>query len=106
MVLGSFITAIKIVYEAVIFLVDVVHDGIFPRAGKRGVEVPVDGRSGIPLHEFRGYLSLTRKAEPRAKEAVVRPRVELGTTEMSVKQYLLLKMLWSISLCNWPPGDS
>ncbi|VDP13769.1 unnamed protein product [Heligmosomoides polygyrus] len=66
------------VHEAIVFLVDVVHDGIFPKADKRGVEIPVDGRSGTPLLELRGLLSLTRKAEPRAKEAVVRSRVELG----------------------------
>ncbi|VDO91555.1 unnamed protein product [Heligmosomoides polygyrus] len=66
------------VHEAVVFLIDVVHDGIFPKADKKGVEVPVGERSGIPLLELRGLLSLTRKAKPRAKEAVVRSRVELG----------------------------
>ncbi|VDP31986.1 unnamed protein product [Heligmosomoides polygyrus] len=66
------------VHEAAVILVDVVHDGIFPKAGKKGVHVPVDGRSGIPLLKLRGLLSLTRKAKPRSKEAVVRSRVELG----------------------------
>ncbi|VDP27900.1 unnamed protein product [Heligmosomoides polygyrus] len=61
------------VHEAVVFLIDVVHDSIFPKADKRGVEVPVDGRSGIPLLKLHGLLSLTRKAE-----AVVQSRVELG----------------------------
>ncbi|VDP56258.1 unnamed protein product, partial [Heligmosomoides polygyrus] len=56
------------VHEEIVFLIDV---------GKRGVEVPVDGRSGIPLLELRGLLFL-RKAEPRTKKAVVRFRVELG----------------------------
>ncbi|VDP45675.1 unnamed protein product [Heligmosomoides polygyrus] len=64
------------VHEAVVFLIDVVRDGILPNAGKRGVEVPVDGRFRIPLLKL--LLSLTRKAKPRAKEAVVRSRVELG----------------------------
>ncbi|VDP10685.1 unnamed protein product [Heligmosomoides polygyrus] len=50
---------------------------IFPKAGKRGVEVPVDGRSGTPLLELHGLLSLTREAKTRAKEAVIRSRVEL-----------------------------
>uniref|UniRef100_A0A183FX85 ABC transporter domain-containing protein n=1 Tax=Heligmosomoides polygyrus TaxID=6339 RepID=A0A183FX85_HELPZ len=75
--LGSLSTIVEMVHEAIVFLVDVVHDGIFPKADKRGVEIPVDGRSGTPLLELRGLLSLTRKAEPRAKEAVVRSRVEL-----------------------------
>ncbi|VDO95015.1 unnamed protein product [Heligmosomoides polygyrus] len=66
------------VHEVVVFLVDVVHNGIFPKAGKRGVEVPVDGRSWIPLLKLHGLLSLTRKAEPCAKKAVVRSRLELG----------------------------
>ncbi|VDO77182.1 unnamed protein product [Heligmosomoides polygyrus] len=66
------------VHEAVVFLVDVVHDGIFPKAGKRGVEVAAYDCSGTPLLELRGLLSLTRKAEPCAKEAVVQSRVELG----------------------------
>ncbi|VDO61633.1 unnamed protein product [Heligmosomoides polygyrus] len=34
------------VHEVVVFLVYVVHNGIFPKAGKRGVKVPVDGRFG------------------------------------------------------------
>uniref|UniRef100_A0A8L8KQD7 DNA-directed RNA polymerase n=1 Tax=Heligmosomoides polygyrus TaxID=6339 RepID=A0A8L8KQD7_HELPZ len=71
-------TIAEMVHEVAVFLVDVVHNGIFSKAGKRGVEIPVDGRSGTPLLELRGLLSLTRKAEPRAKEAVVRSRVELG----------------------------
>ncbi|VDO19000.1 unnamed protein product [Heligmosomoides polygyrus] len=66
------------VHEAVVFLVDVVHDGIFPKAGKIGVKVPVDGCSGTPILQLCGLLSLTRRPEPRAKEAVVRSHVELG----------------------------
>ncbi|VDO66084.1 unnamed protein product [Heligmosomoides polygyrus] len=58
--------------------VSYIHDGIFPEAGKIGVEVPVDGLSGTPLLKHCGLLSLTRKAKPRTKEAVVRFRVELG----------------------------
>ncbi|VDP09117.1 unnamed protein product [Heligmosomoides polygyrus] len=76
--LGSLSTIVEIVHKVVVFLVDAVHNGIFPKAGERGVEIPVDSRSGTPLLELRGLLSLTRKAEPRAKEAVVRSRVELG----------------------------
>ncbi|VDO95436.1 unnamed protein product [Heligmosomoides polygyrus] len=66
------------VHEAVVFLVNVVHGGILLKADKRGVHVPVDGCSAAPLLELCGLLFLTRKAEPRAKEAVVRSRVELG----------------------------
>ncbi|VDO73805.1 unnamed protein product [Heligmosomoides polygyrus] len=66
------------VHKAVVFHIDVVHDGIFLKAGKRGIHVPADGCMGIPLLELRGLLSLTRKAKPRAKEAVVRSRAELG----------------------------
>ncbi|VDO86414.1 unnamed protein product [Heligmosomoides polygyrus] len=65
------------VHEATVFLVDVVQDGIFPKGGKRGAHVPVDGRSGARLLELRDLLSLTRKAESRAKEAVARS-LELG----------------------------
>ncbi|VDP14166.1 unnamed protein product [Heligmosomoides polygyrus] len=50
------------VHEAVVFLIDVVPDGIFPKADKGGVEVPVDGRSGIPLLGLRGLL-LDAKSE-------------------------------------------
>ncbi|VDP43602.1 unnamed protein product [Heligmosomoides polygyrus] len=76
--LGSLSTIAEMVHEVVVFLVDVVHNGIFPKASKRGVKVPIDGRSGIPLLERHGILSLTRIAEPCAKEAVVRSCVELG----------------------------
>ncbi|VDO76224.1 unnamed protein product [Heligmosomoides polygyrus] len=93
------------VHEVVVFLVDVVHKGIFPEAGKRAVNVSVGGCSEAPPLELCGLLSLTRKAEPRAKKAVVRSREELGTTETSARQYLRLKMMWSISLWNWPPED-
>ncbi|VDP50115.1 unnamed protein product [Heligmosomoides polygyrus] len=92
--------------EVVVFLVDVVHNGIFPKAGKRGVKVPVDGRSGTPLLKLHGLLSLTRKAEPRSKEAVVRSRLEPGDNGDVGRSILQLKMMWSISLWNWPPGDS
>ncbi|VDO22185.1 unnamed protein product [Heligmosomoides polygyrus] len=88
------------VHEAVVFLVDVVHDGAFPKADEKGVEVPVDGRSGTPLLEDRGLLSLTRKAKHRVKEAVIWSRVELGDNR-NVGQYLWLKMMWSISLWMW-----
>ncbi|VDP08128.1 unnamed protein product [Heligmosomoides polygyrus] len=63
-------------HEAVVRLVDVVHDRIFPKAGKRGVKVPAYGRSGTPLLEFRGLFFLTQKNGTCAK--VVRYRVELG----------------------------
>ncbi|VDO34784.1 unnamed protein product [Heligmosomoides polygyrus] len=72
------------VHEAVLFLIDVVYDGIFPKDDKRGVEVPVDGPSGIPLLELRGFLSLMRKAKRCAKEAVVQSRAELEELELSI----------------------
>lgn len=37
----------------------VVHDGIFPKGEKRGMKVPVDGRSGISPHKDRDPLSMT-----------------------------------------------
>ncbi|VDP43747.1 unnamed protein product [Heligmosomoides polygyrus] len=46
-------TTAKMVHDAVVFLVDVVHDGVFPKVGKRA-------------------------CSPRAKGAVIRSRVELG----------------------------
>ncbi|VDP07206.1 unnamed protein product [Heligmosomoides polygyrus] len=66
------------VHEAVVFVVNAVHDGIFAKAGKRVVHVPIDGYSGTPLLELCGLLSLTRITEPRRKEAVIRSCEELG----------------------------
>ncbi|VDO91666.1 unnamed protein product [Heligmosomoides polygyrus] len=51
-------------------------------------------------------LRAREEHEAPRKYEVVRSRVNFGATETSVRQYLRLKMMWLISLWNWPPGDS
>lgn len=64
--LGSFSTVVEMLHEAAL-VVDVAHDGMFPNAGKRGVKVSADSRSGTGFLEFRDLLFLTRKTEPYSK---------------------------------------
>lgn len=39
--LGPLSTVAEMMYDADVFLVDVFYEGIFPEAGKRGVEFPL-----------------------------------------------------------------
>ncbi|KAK6742851.1 hypothetical protein RB195_010236 [Necator americanus] len=63
-------------YKPVIFLVDVVHDGIFPKAGWRNEEIPVDDNSGISLSELGGFLFSPCEGKSSSEEAMVRSRIE------------------------------
>ncbi|KAK6762365.1 hypothetical protein RB195_023181 [Necator americanus] len=67
---------VKVFDKPVIFLVDVVHCRIFPKAGQRSEEIPVDGSPGISLSEFGGFLCSPCEGK-FSSEAMVRSRIEL-----------------------------
>lgn len=61
----------------VVRFLNIVQHVILPKADSRSAKTSIDGRSGALLLESCGRLSLTRKAKPSAKKAVVQSRVEL-----------------------------
>ncbi|KAK6760547.1 hypothetical protein RB195_021856 [Necator americanus] len=68
---------VKVFDKPVIFLVDVVHCRIFPKAGQRSEEIPVDGSPGISLSELGGFLCSPCEGKSSTEEAMVRSRIEL-----------------------------
>ncbi|ETN69523.1 hypothetical protein NECAME_05236 [Necator americanus] len=65
---------VKMFYKPFIFVVDVVHDGIFPKADKRSEELP-DGDSS--LSELRGFFSPPCERKSSSKKAMVRSHIKL-----------------------------
>ncbi|VDO24159.1 unnamed protein product [Heligmosomoides polygyrus] len=96
------------VHEVVVFLVDVVHSGIFPNAGESGVKVPVDGCSGTPLLKLHCLFSLTRKGTSREGGGGPIPitwgQVNVGEAILSVEDDVVDLV---VELATWGfPGSS
>ncbi|ETN84301.1 hypothetical protein NECAME_06934 [Necator americanus] len=64
-------------YKPFIFVVDVVHDGIFQKADKRSEEFLVDDDSGSSLSELRGFFSSPCERKSSSKKTMVRSRIKL-----------------------------
>ncbi|KAK6752532.1 hypothetical protein RB195_003759 [Necator americanus] len=65
------------VQQADIFLVDVVHCRIFPKAVQCSEEIPADDSPGISLSELGGLLCSPCDGKSSSEEAMVRSRIEL-----------------------------
>ncbi|KAK6757014.1 hypothetical protein RB195_015068 [Necator americanus] len=62
---------VKVFNEPIIFLVDIVHCRIFPKAGYRSEEIPVDDSTGISLSEHGGFLCSPCEGKSSSEEAMV-----------------------------------
>ena len=96
----------EVLNQSLIFLVDIVNEGIFPRCRNNVKELPVVGHSGSSLLKLCSPFFPLCEVEFCMKETVVRSRLNFRTTMTSVRQNLRLNMMWSISLWNCPLGDS